>query len=218
MRLPVATEPCLTAPPHEPGLAEICHALSQPLTALRCALDLAVRQEGTREEYLGRAVSQCERLTRIVEVAQTLAAAAAPSPGGEDVDLAESLREVLEELRPLAEGRGCHLDLNCRGSMMMRMDPARLRSILYGVVHAMLGRGHHFDVRICLTRASGCVLTLESRPAQPLPQLTAQLGILSRDSRRLGLAIAERALTAAGGKLQLDAAAGTMTVHFPAAG
>ena len=213
----VVTKPFVPARSDEHELSELCHALSQPLTALRCALDLALRDGAEREIYVAGALSQCERATRILAVAQSLAAAASPPTAGEDLDLAWTLRKILEELRPIAEAQGCHLDLNCLGEMRVCMEPARLRSILYGVIYAALRHGHHFDVRLCLTRDNGYVLTLETRPFQPLSKLTANLGVLSQDRHLLGLAIAERALTAAGGMLLFEAESGAMVVRFPSA-
>ena len=94
--------------------ADASHELRSPLAAMRAAVEVALQQPRTAEEYrevLASLGEQCERLTALVNGLLLLARADAGEVElrREPVDLAALAAEVAEMYQPLAEEHGVTL-------------------------------------------------------------------------------------------------------------
>ena len=106
-------------------LPELLHALNQPLTSLRCSLELTLLQPRDSEEYrkrLRESLKLTEDITvlaggirELIEVEQPVSR---PQPVRLDRILQSSIREVL----PLADAQGVAVSLVCAPSLTMLGD------------------------------------------------------------------------------------------------
>ncbi|MBZ5572587.1 MAG: hypothetical protein LAO09_12005 [Acidobacteriia bacterium] len=72
-----------TNPEYRQRLADLFHALSQPLTTLRCCLDVSLQKPRSAQRYqrdLQAVLQQVELVTRLVICIRDLVDAASPAP------------------------------------------------------------------------------------------------------------------------------------------
>jgi signal transduction histidine kinase len=90
-------------------LAQLLHALNQPLTGLQCSMEVALACPRTVEQYvqgLRQGLELTERMRALVEAMREVAdieEEEQQAPQTEMPELAAVLREVVDELRPVAE-------------------------------------------------------------------------------------------------------------------
>src|SRR5512141_1873955 len=111
------------APALEPGAAErqrliadLFHALSQPITALRCSLELALhdnRAPDPSPENLQTALEHAERIARLTSGIRQLLEADDPGDERLAFPLEVSLREAVIEIQPVAEAARVRTQLHC---------------------------------------------------------------------------------------------------------
>jgi signal transduction histidine kinase len=135
-------------------MAELLHALNQPLTGLQCSLEVTLAAPRTNEHYqktLREGLVLTERLRLLVEavrevaemqdeVAEDTREQHANRDGG-TVELAKILRESVEELAPVAEAKGVHLafELNPESNpVVLFFPPATLRSGIFRLLEAAI--------------------------------------------------------------------------------
>ncbi|MGA8762772.1 MAG: hypothetical protein WB562_07905 [Candidatus Sulfotelmatobacter sp.] len=103
-------------------LAQLLHALNQPLTGVQCSLELALAGPRSPEQYIDCIRGGLELIERMRDLAAAMrqlleidgAGAAAPAKEEElPIDLRSVLRETLDELRPVVEAKGVRVGLNC---------------------------------------------------------------------------------------------------------
>jgi signal transduction histidine kinase len=122
-------------------LGAVAHRLSQPLTALRGSMELALWVERSAAEYhaaLEQSLDLTDHLVRWIAGLRDLAESAAPCPALERVALGELVGTAVEELRPLAESRGLVLTFGRSGKAYVRAHPERLREALLRILHHAL--------------------------------------------------------------------------------
>jgi len=97
-------------------LAQLLHALNQPLTGLQCSMEVAVASPRTVEQYvrgLRQGLELTERMRALVEaireVADGLDEADAEREVRETVELEAALGGVVDELAPVAEAKSVSL-------------------------------------------------------------------------------------------------------------
>ncbi len=116
-------------------LSEIFHSLSQPLTALHCSLDLALRRDHTLDELrasVQSALEDAERLRQRLLLLRALSDASDPGDLSQPVELTEMLRELQEEMLPLFESEGKRLELEAdAGPIMVHGNRVRLLRALF---------------------------------------------------------------------------------------
>ena len=132
--------------------ADASHELRSPLGAMRAAVDVALQNSRTEQEYrdvLSSLGEQCERLTALVNGLLLLARADAGEVGlkRETVDLRALVDEVVEMYEPLAEERGVRLTVDATLPVKTLGDSSRLRQLVTNLV----------DNAIKFTRSGGCV-------------------------------------------------------------
>ncbi|HUK23259.1 MAG TPA: hypothetical protein VLV49_01670 [Terriglobales bacterium] len=191
-------------------LADLFHALSQPLTALRCALELALdprRTPGQCREGARAALDHAEQVAALCGGIRALVEAGDGGENPQALALGRMLRESVEDLRPLAEEQG--------GSLVLREAPAqgwvrferqRLRQGLFCLLEYALnsGPGAHITVDAGEQEDEAKVqVTVSRAQAAGEPAAEGLAGGQKELQRRLALAIARRLFESAGGKLQV---------------
>lgn len=116
-------------------LPELLHALNQPLTSLRCSLELTLLQPRDSEEYRRR-LRESLRLTEDIVVLSSgireLLDVEQPSVEAHQVAFEKVLESSVRELLPLAEAQGIQLSLCCPDAIPVEGDSQRyLGGLLY---------------------------------------------------------------------------------------
>lgn len=135
-------------------LTAVVHQMSQPLTALRGTLELAllkatsVRDHRTAEE---KALAAAEQLVKILQGVREVAEACEPVTEPAPVDLTELVREVVEDLRLLAKSSAVALVLGAAAGVTVLGDRQRLYVALLKIIHfAVMRSGPRAGVRVAL--------------------------------------------------------------------
>jgi signal transduction histidine kinase len=101
-------------------MERLLHALNQPLTGLQCSLEVALAAPRTEEYYAARmreGLELTERMRALVETLREMASAGAenletgPEKEAETFELKSVLREVVDDLRPVAEAKSVGIAL-----------------------------------------------------------------------------------------------------------
>jgi hypothetical protein len=116
-------------------LPELLHAMNQPLTSLRCSLELTLLQPRDSEEYRKR-LRESLRLTEDIVVLSSgireLLDVEQPSENVGRVAFERVLESSVRELLPLAEEQEIRLILNCTSVLPVLGDSQRyLAALLY---------------------------------------------------------------------------------------
>ncbi|MFN4257657.1 MAG: sensor histidine kinase [Gemmataceae bacterium] len=120
--------------------ADISHELRTPLTALLTILEVALRKERSVDEYrdiLAECRNMGQHMSRLVERLLALARLDAgvdllkPQP----VDVAALADQCAALVRPLAEARDVHLEVQSPRSAYLVTDPDKLREIITNLLH-----------------------------------------------------------------------------------
>jgi light-regulated signal transduction histidine kinase (bacteriophytochrome) len=131
-------------------LERLLHALNQPLTGLQCAMEVALASPRTSEQYVQglrewlelteRMRALVETIREVVDGAQAQAEKKDTDQNAESIDLRALLREVLEDLKPVAESMGVRITLDCSGasSLMMAAGRQRLGGVAFRCVESIL--------------------------------------------------------------------------------
>lgn len=207
-------------------LADLFHALHQPLTTLQCALELAEHQPYSEDQYrnlVSDALEQVEQVAELVSGLRELFEAEDPGESRKAVELGSYLQEAVEELLPVAESRQVKLALHYRALPSVMADPRRFRHALF-----------HFIEGAIESAAPGSVVTLEAMvrggqalleltasreddPSSSKPSETADSAALREKMKfvwwRLALAIAARSFEAVGGQVRMKDAGSELTVQ-----
>ncbi len=116
-------------------VSEVFHSLSQPLTALHCSLDLALRRDRTLKQLrasVRAALDNAERLRQRLLLARALNDAIDPGDLSHGTDLSKLLGQLCEDMLPLFESAGQRLQLSGDGgSLLVRADETRLKQALF---------------------------------------------------------------------------------------
>jgi len=188
-RAPIST---LTLPDSVPekqrtALAHLLHALNQPLTGLQCSLELAVAQARRPDQYvhtLNESLELTLRMRLLVETIRELTDDRRENPKEcETLQLDALLREVADDLRPVAAERDVHLVLALEPPLPVFRERSHLRQIIFRFLESALtltraGSDFHLTAR---HEPEHAVLDL-SWSAAPSPALSpfsrAELGLL----------------------------------------
>ncbi len=112
-------------------LAQLLHALNQPLTGLQCSMEVALASPRTAEQYAGtlrEGLELTERMRTLVEAIREVT-----DMDGETIERREAiewktfLREVVDDLLPVAEVRNIRLTLDCSAASSLGLTAVRSR-------------------------------------------------------------------------------------------
>jgi hypothetical protein len=100
------------------AVSEVFHALSQPITALQCSLELTLRRARSAEELqsgLREGLENSQRLIRVLGWLRKFAEASEPKECTA-VDLKKVLKNWEAEILPIAESLGKRIEIECLGA------------------------------------------------------------------------------------------------------
>jgi signal transduction histidine kinase len=124
-------------------LAQLLHALNQPLTGLQCSMEVALAGTRTPEQYrqgLRDGLELTERMRALVEAIREVADGLDEDKdeAGEMADLSAILRETVNDLKPVAETKRISIDLNCSFILTVRARKQRLASVIFRLMDSAL--------------------------------------------------------------------------------
>ncbi len=106
------------------AVSEVFHALSQPITALQCSLELTIRRARTAEEMqagLRESLESSQRLIAVLGWLRKFAEASEPR-GCTTIKLQEILQSWQKEMLPVADSLGKRVDVECLESNEVLAD------------------------------------------------------------------------------------------------
>jgi signal transduction histidine kinase len=202
-------------------LGELLHSLSQPLTSLRCSLELSIEEVAEQQqESVSVALEETEKVIGMIQLMREYLDAEQSGTGVCRVALAPVLRNVMGELSSIAAVREIQLRLAGSSMATLPVPQTRLRLALQYLIEALieaqpaggkvmlwLGEGpagtvlraadeHGFrEMNLCVPER--CAM---SHPAKwsASPEITSAS---TSTLRRVRLAIASRVLETAGASL-----------------
>jgi signal transduction histidine kinase len=191
-------------------LGELLHSLSQPLTGLRCSLELSLQlpldrsiEEVTEQQQasVSAALQQTEKVIGMIQLMREYLDAEQTEPQAFLSALAPAMRSVIEELSSIAAVRGVRLRLVGTCMAALPVPESRLRLALQYLIATMI-EAQLVGGRVMLLLGegpAGAVLRVEGehgfqqqKPSATSPQTTL---------RRARIAIASRVLESAGASL-----------------
>ncbi len=208
-------------------LANVGHDLRTPLAAMQVAVEAL--QDGMARDpaaYLAAVGRDIEHLSLLVDDLFLISQLDSRSVGFDltGMDLSESADETVEALRPVADARSVHLELDVLGSTPCAADPAAVGRVLRNVVGNAI-RHADVEVRIHVREHNGgaAVIIRDDGPGfpdglAPFERFTRGDEARARDGAGagLGLAIAHRITTALDGELSiLDGPGGAVRLWLP---
>jgi signal transduction histidine kinase len=126
-------------------LAQLLHALNQPLTGLQCSMEVALAGARTPEQYvrgLRQGLELTERMRALVEAIREVADVEEEEDESEDAGTTELntvLREVADDLGPVAEVKSVCITLDCAApSLLVRARRQRLAIVVFRFVESAL--------------------------------------------------------------------------------
>jgi signal transduction histidine kinase len=124
-------------------LAQLLHALNQPLTGLQCSMEVALASPRTNEQYiqgLREGLELTGRMRALVEAIREVADGEEQKSEEPETDFKTVLREVLDELWSVAEVNGVRIALDCSSnfSVLVRAGERRLSSLVFRTLESAL--------------------------------------------------------------------------------
>jgi len=122
-------------------LAQLLHALNQPLTGLQCSLELAVagpRRIDQHVQTLREGLDLTSRMRALVEAIREVNDFRESTPGSETTLLDALLRETAADLHPVAQQRNVRLVLHAHAPLPVQGTTAQLASLAFRLLESIL--------------------------------------------------------------------------------
>ncbi len=120
-------------------LDELLHSLRQPLTSLRCSLELSIDEVAEQKQHsVSVALQQAEQVIGMIQLMREYLNAEQPGPETCPVALAATLRSVIGELTSIAAVRDVQLRLAGTCTATLPVPQARLRLALQYLIAATI--------------------------------------------------------------------------------
>ncbi len=197
-------------------ISEVFHNLSQPLTALHCSLELALRRDRTVEELRGSvqsALEDAERLRQRLLLVRALSDAADPGDLSQPTEVCELFRQLHEDMLPLfaSAGQKFELELEC-GAVLVRANQARLTRALFAFVEYLFrhsAEGAVLIVRVQVVAGAQADIRISAATCLPIaPSVDGTASI----PYSCEIEMARRSLRAVGGEFALLSCGGDESV------
>jgi hypothetical protein len=208
-------------------LGDLLHSLSQPLTSLRCSLELSIDEVTEQQQQMvSAALQQTETVIGMIQLMREYVDAE-QSAGQHAVALMPVLRSMAEDLSSIAALRNIRLRVVGTCAVRMRVAEPRLRLALQYLILAMIERQPPgSEATLLLAEGpAGAVLRAQgerrfvgpeaSRPGKIPDNRQSKQDSVGATMRRVRLAIASRVLETAGAALALDDGAPGFVLRIP---
>jgi len=120
-------------------LGELLHSLSQPLTTLRCSLELSVEEVvGQQQNTISAALEQTDRVIGVVRLMREYLDTESVTSPQPPVPLGPVLRSVVEQLSPAAAQRQVRLQLTGGCSAPIALVEPQLRLALQYLISILI--------------------------------------------------------------------------------
>ncbi len=120
--------------------SELFHKLGQPLTALQCSLELALRKDLSRTEYrqvIESALQLSQVIIRTTTEERDLADAELAG-AGQSFNFQHLAAETVDVLGPVAKSEGKGLHFFCDGPAFVMGDRLRMQKAVFGLIEFLL--------------------------------------------------------------------------------
>lgn len=196
-------------------LGDLLHSLSQPLTSLRCSLELSMEEAADQQQKsVQAALQQTEKVIGMIQLMREYLDAEQPEPKVSSSALTPVLRSVVEDLSSIAAVRAVRLCLvgTCRSTLPV--PESRLRMALQYLMQPLIeAQPEGGKVIVLLGEApSGTVMRAEGG------HVTRSVIRPASSVRRVRLAIARRVLETGGARLKIgesDGGYGGFVLRIP---
>jgi signal transduction histidine kinase len=208
-------------------LGDLLHSLSQPLTSLRCNLELSIDEVTEQQQQtVSVALQQTDTVIGMIQLMREYLDAE-QGAGEHVVALMPVLRGVAEDLSSIAALRNIRLRVLGTCAAKVRVAESRLRLALQYLILAMIERQTEgSEITLLLTEGpAGTVLRAQgergfvgpeaSRPEKGPGNRASRRDSVRATIRRIRLAIADRVLETAGAALALDDGAPGFVLRVP---
>ena len=213
----------------ETFVADASHQLRTPLAALRLRLEnLEGHVDADGRDSLELAVTEVDRLSRLVDGLLVLARADEGAATAEAISLADLVDERVDLWAALADEQGVTMVADAARPLMVRTTPGRLDQVLDNLIENALAvspGGGTITVRAAAAPGGVELHVVDQGPGMSEEERVRAFDRFWRSERAtadgtgLGLAIVRRLVESDGGTIELRAAAGgglDVTVTFPA--
>ena len=125
-------------------LGQLLHALNQPLTGLQCSMEVALARARTPEQYvegLRQGLELTGRMRALVSAIREVTDVEAEGKEElETIDLTGLLREVVDDLAPVAEVKSVCMTLDCAAAVVVAVRAGRRRmvNVVFRLVESVL--------------------------------------------------------------------------------
>ncbi len=185
-------------------LGALLHSLSQPLTSLRCFLELSLEEAPEPQEAaVESALQQTERVIGMIQLMKDYFDAEKAGVETRKIPFERVLRPLVDDLASVAEVRGIDLHMDGTSSVMVPLPESRLRLALQYLLSPLLEAA---------TPGVRVVLCLEESPTGAALRAGVVGGALAALEHvgaldmvgRVKVAIAQRILESAGMRLTIE--------------
>jgi len=207
-----AYQPSLKLLQDQEVLGELLHSLSQPLTSLRCSLELSIDEVAERQQAaVSLALQQTEKVIGMIQLMREYLDAEQPGSEAHPVALAPAVRTVAEELSSIATLRRIKIGVAGTCTASVPVPEPRLRLALQYLLSALIQAARaNSEIRVWLEEGSSeSVLRVECERGARFRDDGARGSRSQRDSvsgtlGKVRLAIASRVLETAGAFLAME--------------
>ena len=202
-------------------LADVTHELRTPLTVIQGNIEALI--DGVHpadEDHLRAILDETQVLSRLVDDLRTISVAEAGALGlhREPTDVSDLVRDVAASFEPTAAAQGVALSVDAPPATSGDVDPIRVREILTNIVANALRytpRGGGVRVGVSATERDVTVSVADTGTGIAPDVLPHVFERFTRSPESpgagLGLAIAKSLVTAHGGTIEAESAAGQGT-------
>jgi heavy metal sensor kinase len=212
------------------------HELQTPLTVLRGNLEVSLQKMRTAEEYREALITNLEQVERLMALTKSLLTLARFAGDRPPIQLAPLvleplLRELIEDLVPLAEDRLIRLTLECEPVLPVQADAQKLKQLIINLLDNALrytDPGGAVSVRLSGTSDEVCIAvqdTGQGIESAHLPHLFERFYRVDHSRTRdvggtgLGLSIVKEIADSHKGSIRVESEVGkgsTFTLVLPA--
>lgn len=145
-------------------VANVSHELRTPMTTIRAMAETLGDDgddERLRRKYLERIVSEIDRLTGITDDLLALSMAESQTVIRRPCDLVDTVREVLQQLRPKARDKGLELSLDSPERLLILANPDQMTQVALNLIDNAINYTSEGSVAVRVSKvADNALLTV----------------------------------------------------------